>query len=613
MSSAPDLDVRERVRAANEIVEVIGSSLGELRRQGANYVVRCPWHNDTKPSLSINPARQSWKCWPCDIGGDVFSFVMRRDGVSFPEALKILADRAGITIERTGKPVQKGSPEDKTTLLEAMRWAEGQFYDYLDKSTGANIVRDYLQQRGISEESRKGFRIGFAPDEWDWLIGAGLDAGFSPQILAACCLASAKRSGNGFVDFFRGRLMFPIFDLQNRPIAFGGRHVPGVGDQSGGKYLNSSETKLFSKRHQLYALNQARHEIQKSQRVLVMEGYTDVVAANQFGINTAVACLGVAVGETHIQLLKRFAEEIVLVLDGDQAGQKRADSLTELFVASDVNMRVLTLPDGNDPAEYLEQHGAEAFNNLIKKAPDAIEHKLARETEGVDFRNNTHASSAALDSMLRLVAKAPQQSNSLRTEQILMRLSRTFGLPTDNLRNRLTQHRRSAQARPSFQSEPARLPQRPPEPLKGIDRELFELMVEDGGLVPQALESVHPNLLSGNTASALMNLYEELEFEGKDLDFQSVLLATEDPHLKSTLVGIQSTVDEKAEHIAVPPAERLSKVIEKYRMIQENQTRQQQLNDLEQTASDEEELELLKQIIEQERSRQGLRGQRGEE
>ncbi|QDS89337.1 DNA primase [Rosistilla ulvae] len=609
MSLPADFDVRERVREANDIVDVVGSSL-ELRRQGSSFVARCPWHDDKKPSLSVNPVRQSWKCWPCDIGGDVFSFVMRRDGVSFPEALKILADRAGIEIQRSGTPVEKGSVDDKATLLSAMKWAEERFFNYLEKSPAAAVVRDYLQQRGIDEENRVRFRIGFAPDQWDWLLGAALDAGFSPQILQAVGLALARNSGSGHYDFFRGRLMFPIYDLQDRPIAFGGRHVPMIGDQSGGKYMNTSETKLFSKSQHLYALNMARQPMQRQRQALVMEGYTDVIAARQHGIETAVACLGVAVGESHVRLLKRFVDQIVLVLDGDAAGQRRADEVVELFVAADVDMRVLTLPQGQDPADFLNEQGADAFKELVAQAPDAIDHKLARATDGVDLVRDTHAASAALDSMLRLVAKSPQNGNTLRTEQTVMRLARTFGLPAETLQRRIDEHRQDPRQRREFKRQPE--PAAPPapvrrQPITGIDRELFELMIEMSELVPQALEAIEPRWLATDTARALMTVYEDLELEGHDLDIQNVLLAVEDAHLKGVLVNFQQSVDDKAATVNGPPEERMQAVIDRFRGTELSHQRQQTLKELESSQlDDEEEMELLKQMFAQERTRQGL-------
>ncbi|QDV69759.1 DNA primase [Rosistilla carotiformis] len=610
MSLPADFDVRERVREANDIVDVVGASL-ELRRQGSSFVARCPWHDDKKPSLSVNPVRQSWKCWPCDIGGDVFSFVMRRDGVSFPEALKILADRAGIEIQRGSAPAEKGSVDDKATLLSALKWAEERFFNYLAKSPAAAVVRDYLQERGIDEENRIRFRIGFAPDQWDWLLGAALDAGFSPQILQAAGLALARNSGSGHYDFFRGRLMFPIYDLQDRPIAFGGRHVPMIGDQSGGKYVNTSETKLFSKSQHLYALNMARQAMQRQRQALVMEGYTDVIAARQHGIETAVACLGVAVGDSHVRLLKRFVDQIVLVLDGDAAGQRRADEVLELFVSADVDMRVLTLPQGQDPADFLNTHGADAFRELIAQAPDAIEHKLNRSTAGIDLVRDTHAASAALDSMLRLVAKSPQNANNLRIEQTVMRLSRTFGLPADTLKNRITEHRNDPRQNREFKRQPEPTTAPPPQvrhqPITGIDRELFELMIERADLVPQALESVEPRWLATDTARALMTIYEDLELGGHELDVQNVLLAVEDAHLKSVLVNFQQSVDDKAATVNGPPEVRMQAVIDRFRGTELEEQRRRTLRDLESSQlDDDEEMELLKQMFAQERTRQGL-------
>ncbi len=387
-----DFDLKERVRSAVDIVDVIGATL-ELQPQGRNFVARCPWHHDRRPSMTVNQERQTWKCWPCDIGGDVFSFVMRRDGVDFPEAMRTLAELAGIPIQEysRGKKSKPGEPNDKETLLRAMKLVSDAYFELLDSGTSddAKIARDYIAERGISEQSRDRFKIGFAPDSWDFAVKLLQQHKLNGLVAQASGVASAKRSGDGYVDMFRGRLMFPIHDLQGRPIALGGRVIPAIaqrhGEHVGGKYINGRETILFRKSHQLYGLDKARDAIRRQGQVFVMEGYTDVVAAWQAGIEPVVAVLGTALGQQHVKMLKRFAKQVVLVLDGDSAGQNRADEVLELFVSADADLRVLTLPDGSDPADFLAAHGRQAFQELVAEAPDAMDHKLARLTAGVDL------------------------------------------------------------------------------------------------------------------------------------------------------------------------------------------------------------------------------------
>lgn len=620
MSPAIDLDVKERVRAAVDIID-IASAGWELRKSGGNYIARCPWHDDHRPSLTINPVRQTWRCWVCDIGGDVFSLVMRRDGLSFPEALRMLADRAGIRVETLPgtKQAAPGSPEDRETLLKAAAWAEERFFDALQAAPEGEAARRYLSERNIDDASRQRFRIGYAPGGWQWLLNQAGRAGFSPQVLEAAGLVVARNSGGGFYDQFRDRLMFPIQDVQGRTIAFGGRILPGS-DASGAKYINSPETKLFSKSRQLYGLAQARDAITRSRHCLVMEGYTDVVTARQLGVENAVAVLGVALTEPHVKILSRFAECVTLVLDGDTAGQKRADEVLELFVGASLDVRVLTLPDGTDPAEYLLAEGKSAFDQRVAAAPDVIDHKLQRLTRGIDVTRDTHAATAAVEEILKVLARSGQSpvGQDLRQQQILVRLSRTFGLSQELLTGRLKalrdgQQKRAARRAPQVATAAPPKPQR--RPLEGVDRELFELLIEDPHLAGQAVEAIDPSWLSSDTAREILAAYQRIEFEGGSFESENLLLAVDDPDLHSMIVRMESRVQDRTNwrsELSVSTVERFSRILEAYRRTEWQRSTERQLAQIEAKSVDaQEELEFLQQLIATQRFRQGVES-RGE-
>ncbi|MFK8115291.1 MAG: DNA primase [Rubripirellula sp.] len=616
--SITDFDLKERVRSATDIVDVIGATL-ELHPRGRDFLARCPWHNDKRPSLTVNQERQTWKCWPCDVGGDVFSFVMRRDGVEFPVALRTLAELAGIEVPEFGraKKAQPGSPEDRDTLFAAMKLVNDSYFELLDSAStdDAKIARDYLDSRGVSEECRKRFQIGFSPDSWSYAVDLLRKHNFSGEVAHAAGVASAKRSGNGFVDMFRGRLMFPIHDLQNRPIALGGRLIPEIakryGDNAGGKYINGRETLLFRKSQQLYGLQLARDSIRRDKVVMVMEGYTDVVAARQAGIEPVVAVLGTALGEQHVKILKRFADRVVLVLDGDVAGQTRADEVLELFVSAEVDMRVLTLPEGSDPADYITDHGREAFEKLVSEAPDALDHKLARLTHGIDFTRDTHAVTTAVDTMLKIVAKAPE---GLRVDQLLVRLSKSFELNAERLERRLdvlrdearrkSQGRRSSNSSVPASAPQSRQPQAPssfdpnaafnesadfdmgaygdipggqssfsqrPEPqsnssrpMVGIDRKLFETLIECPDLAGTAVEAIDPDWLESNIAKMLLSAYQDLDLNGHSLDVDALLLLVENEQLKNEIVSLQDRVRDQEGKLPEGPEERYVAIMAKY-------------------------------------------------
>ena len=437
MYTGPDFDVKDRIKQASEIVDVVGGYL-PLRRQGANFVAHCPWHDDSRPSLQVNQVRQSWVCWVCNFRGDVFDFVMRRESVEFFEAMQILAERAGIEIKKSGKKIVKGSPQDKQALFRAMAWAVSQYHDCLLKEAVAAPVRNYLADRNMSAESIKAFQVGFAPLAWSWLVDRARHTEFSPEVLEACGLVSANNSG-GWYERFRGRVLFPISDTQNRPIALGGRIVPDLvpdDQQPKGKYYNSTETRLYSKSDNLYGLNLVRDEVAKKEnrKLTIVEGYTDVVAAYQAGLRNVIACQGTAVNERHIRVMKRFADSITLVLDGDEAGQRRTNEILDLFVAQDVDLRILSLPEGSDPFDFIQKNGADAFQGLVDQADDAIAHKINQETRGVDLINDTHAANKALESILKTLAQvsvgevATSAAKSVRLDQLVTRLARQFQL-----------------------------------------------------------------------------------------------------------------------------------------------------------------------------------------
>jgi DNA primase len=599
--------------------------------------------------MTINQERQSWKCWPCDIGGDVFSFVMRRDGVEFPEAMRTLAEVAGIPIEQYtgGKRTQAGDPDDRETLLSAMKIVADDYFANLDnpRTDDAKIARDYLASREIDEENRKRFRIGFAPDSWDHAVLLLKKHQFSGPVAHACGAASAKVAGDGFVDMFRGRLMFPIHDLQDRPIALGGRLIPEIakrwGEKAGGKYINGRETMLFRKSQQLYGLQLARDAIRRDGQVMVMEGYTDVVAARQSGIEPVVAVLGTALTPHHVKILKRFSDRVVLVLDGDEAGKRRADEVLELFVGAEVDMRVLTLPENNDPADYIGANGPAQFETLVQAAPDALDHKLARLTDGIDLTGDTHAVTKATETMLKIIAKAP---SGLRVDQMVVRLADQFQFRVDRLEQRLAalrnEARQRSRQRPANQissnrisgsqsaashsanatkqpaatrdasppMKPRSVPQRLP-PITGLDLHLFESLFEDHDLAAGAVEVIDPAWLSSTTAKMLLSAYQDLELQGAALDSATLMSMIESEPLKNAVVTIQERVDRRivsqGDRVMETAAKRYADVLSRLRENDQNRAIAEVSSSL---LAENEEEELLKKLFEEAKLRQQTKG-----
>ncbi|MGI9428821.1 MAG: DNA primase [Bythopirellula sp.] len=572
MSLSDMQEAKEQIRQAIDIVD-LASSYMALRRSGQGYVALCPWHDDSRPSLQVNPARQSFKCWVCDIGGDVFSLLMRMEGVDFREALEMLAERAGIELAPRRQQGEQESQFDRRNLFKATAWAEQQFHQCLLNSPEAEPARQYLADRDVSSASIEKFQIGFAPNRWDWLLGQAQPAShlqqtsWAPAVLERVGLVAKRQTGEGYYDRFRGRLMFSIRDTRSRPIAFGGRVLPGVGeenpDRPEAKYINSPETPLFSKSAQLYALDLAKDGINDEQGIVVMEGYTDVIMAHQHGITNAVAVLGTALGERHVPLVRRFTDRITLVLDGDEAGQKRTmqilDELLALFVAQEVDLKILTLPTGGDPCDVIASQGSEAFQQLLSTAVDALDHKIAAVTNGLASQPGTHAAAQAVEEILGTVARAFPRGNSassvalVREQQIMSRLSREFGIGQDSILTRLIAKRREYATRKQLRTpqQAARTGSKIDQPnerlaLNAWERELLELLIHQPEVLPKLAAGLSATDIANTFCRRMYQRSLELQDAGETPSFAQLMLATDDNDEKNLLVECDELGHEKS-------------------------------------------------------------------
>jgi DNA primase len=532
---------KEQVRQAIDIVDLVGSYV-PLRRQGRRYVGTCPWHDDRRPSLQVNPDRQTFKCWVCDIGGDVFTFLMKVEGIDFRQAIGMLAERAGIAPPRSQGQSGATGRDEKQLSLKAMAWAEAQFHQCLLESPEAQSARQYLKERHVTDESIRLFHIGFVPNRWDWLLRRASEVQITPELLERVGLAVPRNDGRGFYDRFRGRVMFPIHDLQDRPIAMGGRILPEYASESPAKYINSPETPLFSKNQHLYGLNRVKGHLGTERSIVVVEGYTDCVVAHQFGFPNVVAVLGTALGERQVGLLRRFADSITLTLDGDEAGRRRAEEILELFVAMQVDLRILVLPGGSDPCDFLVAHGSEAFGRMLADAVDALEYKIRMATQGLDPRVDTHRISVALDEVLSTLARAPRLAGTsstsarLREEQVLVRLAGRFHVPEEGLRSRLTALRRKQRPLHTKIEEPGAEQAR--GELDPWDRALIELVLRRPDWLAQIEAAVAPDDLFSSPGRSLYTVCLQMAARGRVADFHTLMLELEDPGLRNTLVQI---------------------------------------------------------------------------
>jgi DNA primase len=362
---------KEEVRRAADIVELIGQFV-QLRKAGQNFVGLCPFHSEKDPSFTVSPSRQMFHCFGCKKGGDVFSFWMDYHKVAFPQALKDLADRYRVPLpEKPLTPFEREKMELRELLFKLNEIAAEYFHGLLTKSEKGRPGRTYFQKRSIPKETILEFKLGYAADEWDGLVSVLERKNVDLEKAAQAGLLIPRKNG-GYYDRFRGRVIFPILNLRQQIVGFGGR----VLDDSLPKYVNTPETPIFHKGEFLYGLHAAYKTIRDSGRAVVVEGYTDVLALRRHGLQEAVATLGTALTREHIRRLKGYAKEAVVVFDADSAGKAAAIKSLSSFMNEGLSSRVMVLPEGNDPDSYVNKNGLDTFLALLSGSVPMFEYYL---------------------------------------------------------------------------------------------------------------------------------------------------------------------------------------------------------------------------------------------
>ncbi|MFP3392041.1 DNA primase [Brevibacillus sp. SIMBA_040] len=352
-----------QVRAAVDIIDVVGEYV-QLRKSGRAFVGLCPFHSEKSPSFNVNAERQFFHCFGCGAGGDIFSFLMKLEQLSFPEALHKLADRAGIAVPQTQQEEDTPEKRAKQAMHEAHQLVSKLYHYVLTKTPYGVEAMKYLTKRGMSEQTLVEYQIGFAPDSWDFVTQFLKKRRFSQELMVEAGLLAKSDAGKVF-DRFRGRVMFPIHDSQGNVIGFGGRLLGGTQPKSQPKYLNSPESLLFNKSATLFNLHRARPYIRKRKQALLFEGYVDVISAWQAGFTQGIATLGTALTEQQARMIRRNVDSIVLCYDGDAAGQEATSKAIHVLQQAGLIVRVAPLPQGSDPDDYIRQHGAEAFSQQV--------------------------------------------------------------------------------------------------------------------------------------------------------------------------------------------------------------------------------------------------------
>ncbi|UCF42634.1 MAG: DNA primase [Planctomycetota bacterium] len=440
-----------QVQQANDIVDVISEHLS-LKKKGREMVGLCPFHDDHRPSLYVNPAKQIFKCFACGAGGDVFKFVQMRENLTFPQAIERLAERVGIKLKvgKAPKTKDEATDVDPNKLAKVNVWAAGYFEQNLADKEKGKRARDYLAERQISPESIKKWRLGLALSN-DALFRAAKAKAIPSKLLEQAGLIVPQMGSVNFADKFVNRLMFPITDVTGRAIGFGGRTL----DQTGAKYINSPTTVLFDKSNCLYGLEQARHKIGSTGLAVVVEGYTDCMMAHSKGFENVVATLGTSFTSGHGRLLRRYAKKVVLVFDSDTAGIEAANRALEVCLSQHIDITLASVPTEKDPCDFLLSEGKERFEQLVDEAVDVFRFKWNRLTEAFQNDDTLVDNKAAVEEFLQAVATAIQAGNLSAIDRglIVNRLSKIIGLDSKQINAQLRKKLKTAERIASYNLE----------------------------------------------------------------------------------------------------------------------------------------------------------------
>lgn len=451
------------VHRAADIVDVVQSYF-PLKRAGANYRALCPFHEEKTPSFNVHPEKQIFKCFGCQKGGSVITFVMLKENVDFVDAVKILAERTGVTLRWSGGGEAGPGKEDVYRVLE---WAAGLYRTQLLKMDEAAPAREYLTQRGVLAETAERFQLGYALSSWNGLIERARRAEISEKLLVAAGLILERDSG-GYYDRFRGRLMFPITDARGKVIAFGARALK---DEEP-KYINSPETSVFSKGCTFYGLNMAREVPEDTKTLYIVEGYFDVILPVQAGMRGVVATLGTALTRDHLRLLRRYAEKVVLVFDGDAAGQKAGERGLDLLLSENVDLFVAVLPTGLDPADCVVKEGTSALARCLENPLELFEF-LVRSLESKTNVSTPAGRARVVEEILDRIGQIPDE---IKREILLQQVASRYRLDERLLRQRMTRStakNTEEPIHPSLSREEA------------VGRELIEIMLHRNETIPR--------------------------------------------------------------------------------------------------------------------------------
>jgi len=492
---------REQIRAASDIVDIIGSYV-PLKKNGANFTALCPFHKEKSPSFNVNPHKQIFHCFGCHKGGDVFTFVKDYENIGFMDAVRRLAERAKIPLEFENTPGAQESRHLKDQLLDIHEQLTTRWQNCLANEAAGQLARDYLAKRGVSADAIKLFRIGAAPELWDDTVNWAKSKNFPLEITEQAGLIIKKEETGRHYDRFRGRLMFPICDEQGRVVGFSGRILSG--DEKTAKYVNSPETPIFTKSKIFFGLDKSKRAILDAGFAIICEGQLDLIACFTNGVQNIVAPQGTAFTESHARIIKRYANEVVLCFDSDNAGQTAAVRALDHLLASGLAVRVAVVPAPHDPDSFIKSNGGAAFNELINNAAGFFDYYLNR----LCATNEINSDKGRLVILKSMAESIHKTGNSVLIDTYAQKTALRLGVPPESVRdefkkNPAPHNAPRASEEESFESAEPETEIAPPSP---IELHLLKLLLLHDELVATAALHLDANWISHPSVRQIVDL-----------------------------------------------------------------------------------------------------------
>ncbi len=522
-----------------DIVRVIQDYV-QLKKKGANWMACCPFHKEKTPSFSVSPQKEIFYCFGCHKGGSVFNFVMEIERVAFPEAIKIVADKVGMPLPKMVDDSRfEVRRQEADEVIQLNSWALDWWQKQLESSSEGRIAREYLLKREITDEIQQTFRLGYAPDSWDALSTYLRHKGATQQQIDRSGLVAKKEDGSRSYDRFRGRLIFPVFDYQGRPIAFGGRTLK----DEDAKYINSPETAAYVKGRNLFGLNLTRDEIRRQEFAILVEGFLDLIVPYQHGVRNIVASLGTALTGDQAKLLSRFARKVVVNYDGDRAGVTAAKKSIEILLAEDIDVKVLVLPDNADPDEYIRRFGVTEYQKRRAQAQPHIQFVI----ENALRDRNLHRPAEKAEAVEEVLPYIRAVNSRIQKREYFDMAMDGLRITDPALRRELWQSLRD-KTNSRFPSSASLTKQRQ---ATAAEQRLLGLLFADESLRRRVLPMLNDQDYEDLPTAPLFKALIELDHEGSAIDFDTISAKTEgDEFIKSMIpmVLLNSSLHGSNEH-----------------------------------------------------------------